>query len=104
MYVCLEEERPKSSRGRRSASQETASSSLAPASPEHQPSVHKEKDEDRGASSPPVSPKAAGEQDNRGEDVGSPQGTPQSRGKGMSGIETKQSFFCTFTVCGAQVY
>ncbi|XP_068673186.1 fas-binding factor 1 homolog isoform X2 [Montipora foliosa] len=60
-----EEERPKSSRGRRSANQETASSSLAPASPEHQPSVHKEKDEDRGASSPPVSPKAAGEQDNR---------------------------------------
>lgn len=80
MLLGSTEERPKSSRGRRPADQEPASSQSPPASPEHQPAVRGDKVSDKIVSPPPGSPEV--KPDGSGEDVGSPQGTPRSRGKG----------------------
>ena len=85
-------ERPKSSRGRKPANQERAMSPSPPATPEHhQPTVGKEKNANKGTSSP-VSQGADGQTDSRGKDSGSPRRTPQSRERETSGTEKMKLF------------
>ena len=86
-----EMERPKSSRGRQPANQERAMSPSPPATPEHQPTVGKEKNANKGTSSP-VSQGADGQTDSRGKDSGSPRRTPQSRERETSGTEKMKLF------------
>lgn len=87
-------ERPKSSRGRQPANRERAISPSPPATPEHQPTVDKENNANKGAASPPVSPGADGLTDSRGKDSGSPRRTPQNRGREISGkVEIKLFLF-----------
>ncbi|XP_067043512.1 fas-binding factor 1-like isoform X1 [Acropora muricata] len=84
-------ERPKSSRGRKPANQERAMSPSPPATPEHhQPTVGKEKNANKGTSSP-VSQGADGQTDSRGKDSGSPRRTPQSRERETSAQKVKPS-------------
>ena len=77
------EERPKSSRGRQPPTQESANLQSPPATPEHQPSVRGEKADEGSALSPPRSPEA--KTNSKREDLESPKGTPQKRGKQTSG-------------------
>ena len=81
-----EMERPKSSRGRQPANQERAISPSPPATPEHQPTVGKEKNANKGSQG------ADGQTDSRGKDSGSPRRTPQSRERETSGIEEMKLF------------
>lgn len=85
-------ERPKSSRGRQPANQERAMSPSPPATPEHQPTVGKEKNANKGRSSSPVSQGADGQTDSRGKDSGYPRRTPQSRERETSGTEEMKLF------------
>ena len=76
-------ERPKSSRGHQPPTQDSASLQSPPATPEHQPAVRGEKAEEGSALSPPHSPEA--KTNSKREDLESPKGTPQKKGKQTSG-------------------
>ena len=93
IFQGLEMERPKSSRGRQPANQERAISPSPPATPEHQPTERKEKNANKGTTSPPVSPRADVHTDSSGKDSGSPRRTPQSREREISGTEEIKLLF-----------
>ena len=76
-------ERTKSSRGHQPPTQEFANLQSPPATPEHQPAVRGEKAEEGSTLSPPRSPEA--KTNSKREDLESPKGTPQKRGKQTSG-------------------